>query len=140
MSAHSYDSPPPERDASREYDPTKSRAAWRQARRSFWGLNVEKESPSAVAKPKPCVSLRVLLPELYSGKREWSRWLKVYNSDMGTFHASVDQSVSADEAARARHEIPIRLNERKKTGRGAGGKAGLKNQASLHKQRAGKKF
>lgn len=86
------------------------------------------------------VSLRVLLPTLFSGDRQWTKWLRSYNKKMGTSHASVDVMVLAAEADKARQVIPAMKRQAKETGRVAGGRAGLKKPAAKAQRRPGKKI
>jgi len=74
------------------------------------------------------VSLRDLLPKLYSGTRRWSEWLKRYNQAMETNHQSSRDEVSLEEANKARAAVPLLNKHAQRVGRKAGGAAGLKNQ------------
>jgi hypothetical protein len=110
--------------------------------RMSWDSGLEKEQRKIQKAVEPCASaarpdvpLRKLLPSLLSGDRQWSRWLKDYNEKMGTKHATVDVSVSAEEADKARERIPAMNIQAKKTGQEAGGKAGLKKPEAKKKQR-----
>ena len=83
------------------------------------------------------VSLRILLPELFSGKRDWARWLKLYNRAMNTTHADSHQTISPEEAQKARLIIPVAKQTAKQVGAAAGGRAGLKTPAARAQQRPG---
>lgn len=81
--------------------------------------------------------LRSLLPELFSGKRDWSRWLKSYNQIMETEHSDYHGSVTKDEASLARKLVKKVLDERSRgvtKARIAGGRAGLKNKKAKEKR------
>ncbi len=93
--------------------------------------------PTTMPEPDAGVSLRSLLPELFSGKRDWARWLKNYNRTMDTAHADSHGSISADEAQRARLVIPVAKQTARRVGAEAGGKAGLKSPAAREQQKPG---
>jgi hypothetical protein len=101
-------------------------------RKTVKEMRIEKESQEMVlADLAGRVPLRNLLRELFSGNRDWSRWLKSYNQIMDTKHPDYDESVSKEEASLARKFVRKVLDERSRgvtKAQIAGGKAGLKNK------------
>jgi hypothetical protein len=82
-------------------------------------------------------TLRSLLRELFSGKRDWSRWLKSYNEIMDTKHPDYHGSVTRGEASLARKLVRKVLDERSRgvaKARIAGGKAGMKHPKAKEKR------
>lgn len=92
---------------------------------------IEEESQAMILEHfRGMETLRGLLRELFSGNRDWSRWLKSYNEIMDTKHPDYHCSVTKDEASLARKLVRKVLDERSRgvaKARIAGARAGMKH-------------